>query len=90
MDLNGCDCAFAGFQVLTVMCTCMLILMMQSLDAVHVPKKRPAGVSCKPKELTALTKSEVEESLKGFVSNIILWVSAKCPNMVSVSQSSSH
>ncbi|XP_037633963.1 uncharacterized protein LOC119493042 [Sebastes umbrosus] len=56
----------AGFQVLTVMCTWMLILMMQSSDAGHIPKKRAAGVSCKPKELTALTKREVEESLKGF------------------------
>lgn len=57
------DCAFAGF--LKVVCACVVILM-QSLDAGHAPKKH--GAPCRPKELTALTKSLVEESLTGFVS----------------------
>ncbi|TDH13076.1 hypothetical protein EPR50_G00054130 [Perca flavescens] len=50
----------------TVLCAWMVIKM-QSLDARHTAKKHAAAaVSCRPKELTALTKSLVEESLTGF------------------------
>ncbi|XP_041792330.1 uncharacterized protein LOC121606202 [Chelmon rostratus] len=53
----------AGF--LKVACAWMLILM-QSLDAGHAPRKHAAAVPCRPKELTALTKSLAEASLTGF------------------------
>ncbi|XP_044051446.1 uncharacterized protein LOC122875887 [Siniperca chuatsi] len=53
----------AGF--LKVMCVWMVILM-QSLHAGHAPKKHAAGSSCKLRELTALTKSQTEESLASF------------------------
>ncbi|KAF1389518.1 hypothetical protein PFLUV_G00074240 [Perca fluviatilis] len=49
----------------TVLCAWMVITM-QSLDAGHAAKKHAAAVSCRPKELTALTKSVVQESLTGF------------------------
>lgn len=58
-----CACAFAGF--LKVVCACVVILM-QSLDAGPAPKKH--GAPCRPKELTALNKRLVEESLTAFVS----------------------
>ncbi|KAL7391750.1 hypothetical protein ABVT39_014065 [Epinephelus coioides] len=54
----------AGF--LTALCTWMVILLQSSDSAGHALKKHAAGDSCKPKELTALTKSLVEESLKDF------------------------
>ncbi|XP_054467701.1 uncharacterized protein LOC129101799 [Anoplopoma fimbria] len=53
----------AGF--LTVVCAWMVILI-QRLDAGHAPKKHAAGVSCRLKELTELTRSLVIESLTGF------------------------
>lgn len=54
-----CDCAFAG--LLKVGCVCAMILM-QSPDA------GAAGVACRLKELTAHTKSLLEDSLRCFVS----------------------
>ena len=56
-----------------MLCACMMILM-QSLDARHAPKKYPAGVSCRAKKLTALSESLVIGSLTSFVSNTILCV----------------
>ncbi|KAM8759857.1 uncharacterized protein AB9X84_008126 [Acanthopagrus schlegelii] len=53
----------AGF--LKVLCACMMVLI-QSLDARHVPKKYPAGVSCRVRKLTALTESLVIGSLTSF------------------------
>ncbi|XP_042343464.1 uncharacterized protein LOC121943921 [Plectropomus leopardus] len=52
---------------LTVLCTCLVILL-QSLDARHTLKKHDvdADDSCRPKELTALTKGLVADSLEGF------------------------
>ncbi|KAM6943717.1 uncharacterized protein PEZ65_001680 [Lycodopsis pacificus] len=53
----------AGF--LTVACAWMVIVI-QSLDAGPAAQKHAAGVSCNLKELTALTRSLVDESLKSF------------------------
>ncbi|XP_040011736.1 uncharacterized protein LOC120805511 [Xiphias gladius] len=53
----------AGF--LTVVCAWMAILL-PSLGAGHASRRHAAGVSCRPKELTALTRSLVEESLATF------------------------
>ncbi|XP_038559951.1 uncharacterized protein LOC119891985 [Micropterus salmoides] len=53
----------AGF--LKVVCACVVILT-QSLDAGHVPKKHAASVPCSPRDLAALTRSRVKESLTDF------------------------
>ncbi|XP_068577187.1 uncharacterized protein [Cebidichthys violaceus] len=53
----------AGF--VTVACAWMVILI-QRLDAGPAPKKHAAGVPCNLKDLTALARSLVEESLNGF------------------------
>ncbi|XP_071339793.1 uncharacterized protein [Trachinotus anak] len=50
---------------LKALCAWMVILS-PGLDAGHAPKKHAAGASCRPKELTALTKSLVEKSLASF------------------------
>ncbi|XP_041644148.1 uncharacterized protein LOC121510246 [Cheilinus undulatus] len=53
----------AGF--LKVVCV-WLLTVTSSSDAERTPKKYTAGVSCKPVELTALTKALMEASLKSF------------------------
>ncbi|XP_040898719.1 uncharacterized protein LOC121184874 [Toxotes jaculatrix] len=53
----------AGF--VKVVCAWMVILL-PSLDSCHALKKHATGGSCRPKELTALTKSLVEASLTSF------------------------
>lgn len=70
----------------------LMVILMQGLHAGQASRKHVASVSCRPKELTALTKSQVEESLTSFVSNIILCVSTVCLKAVYVSRSlsSSH
>lgn len=67
MDFKICDCEFAFAGFLKVACACVVMLM-QSLDAGSAPKKHAAGVPCRLKELTALTKHQVEASLADFVS----------------------
>ncbi|XP_023272891.1 uncharacterized protein LOC111663070 [Seriola lalandi dorsalis] len=50
---------------LKVVCA-WLVMLLPSLDARHAPKKHTAAALCRPKELTALTKSLVEISLTSF------------------------
>ncbi|KAK2901762.1 hypothetical protein Q8A73_011508 [Channa argus] len=39
---------------------------MPGVDAAHTPKKHAAGLTCSPKELTAHSKKDVEDSLTRF------------------------
>ncbi|KAK2837991.1 hypothetical protein Q5P01_015203 [Channa striata] len=53
----------AGF--LNVLCA-WLVILLPNTDAGHAPKAHAAGLTCRPKELTALTKRQVNKSLDSF------------------------
>lgn len=59
---------------LKVACALAVVLMQRVEAAGHAHKKHAAGKPCRLKELAMLTKSQVDESLRDFVSNTMMCV----------------